>query len=663
MRRSRSTFLRGIALGAALMAILSVTIYAAPHIARSVHLSHLLSAAFRATVVNWQPRVNSARSSTTVAVPGPLPLIWHKTLYSAVLDASRRHKVQVTGVVVDNSSTKVDYAPVPGAKDYRVVDLDNPGVTKYAGLLQSAPVNEIEWNTLGDGKPHHLVVQALDQLGPVPLGNLYDGNNQPTMPPMAGMAGMLGSDAGKTGDGLVSINGQGPSSNTPHVIAQSQPFVVRANPALRPIPSRPDATQTFFDTFDSAQSDPIAPTGTVDRVGGSKQYTLGAGTTHPWTIQYQGTDTDHSQPFVMDNHFMDVFFDGSTTAPKHVAHGIMDLSPDPTADLSGGKVLHATMEVDAHESGRRWIDFNLAPANDPLTNFYTENAPINKSDRAFFVGIVPGQIGADLFAGPSGATDGHPTDVTLMGTPGSQHPLTYGPRTPRGNGRGLDDRSRFDLFVSTTHFAVFEDGTLVGQSDIPGGLGFDQAKVYFSHYVYHTANDHGDLLTYSPYETYWINNFPWSDERHWDNMGFEVLPPQAAPTGHWASLASLVALPAASAPVFDPTAAAPTIVAPSATGTPPGLPGTINATATSTSSVMAGATAVPSPTTTATTPPATSSSTATATTSPGLPSTTSTTPTTSTVTGLPSGHYTIETRIIDAQGNVKLVTTAPLVIP
>jgi len=642
--------------------------------------------------------------------------------------------VTVSGVAVDNSSAKIDYQPVPGAKDYRVLDVSDPGVVKYAGMMRylsdpygnkrfvtqadgvtpvwplqvenvscctgpetfDMPSAEIEWNMLGDGKPHTLIVQAVDQLGPAVYANQYDGNNNPLMPPMAGIPSMLGSDEGPTDDGLVSINGQGPHTDTPHVIAQSAPFVVHADSTVTALPSRPDAQQTFLDTFGGAQSDPIAPTGSADPLNGAKTYSMGAGTSHPWHIQYLNADITHSMPSVMDGHFMDTLFDGSTPGvnnPLHVAHGVMAMSPDPTANFSGGRMLHATMEVDAHIGSRRWVAFNLAPANDPLTNWYG-NGPLNKSDRALFVEVEPGTIKTTLFDGPTSPTDLSPHSQSLTGSAGQAAQAIcrcYGAGNPwHSNGHGLDNRSRLDLFVTTTHFAYFEDGGLVAQGDIPNGLGFDAAKVYFAHYLYHSDMDHQELAS-SPWETYWLNQMPYSDERHWDNMGFEVLPSSAIPSSSdWSSLATLVHMPRSVAPVFNPAAGAPTVVAPSATNTPPALPVATDTTATTVPSatgapsqtppatavpsVTASATTIPSPTTTstviatATTPPtatpidASGDVTVTAT-PPGIPGTTSTTPTASTINGLPSGQYTVETRIIDAQGNVKLVTTAPLVIP
>ena len=55
-------------------------------------------------------------------------------------------------------------------------------------------------------------------------------------------------------------------------------------------------------------------------------------------------------------------------------------------------------------------------------------------------------------------------------------------------------------------------------------LPFDHCQVYFVHQLYHTGNDRPELLNYSPGDSYWINNRPYADERHWDNLGEEVLP-------------------------------------------------------------------------------------------------------------------------------------------
>jgi hypothetical protein len=41
--------------------------------------------------------------------------------------------------------------------------------------------------------------------------------------------------------------------------------------------------------------------------------------------------------------------------------------------------------------------------------------------------------------------------------------------------------------------------------------------------IYHTGLEVFEQKTYQPDNSYWINFRPFADERHWDNMGFEVL--------------------------------------------------------------------------------------------------------------------------------------------
>lgn len=511
--------------------------------------------------------------------------------------------VTITGVASDNSNAKIDFLPVPGAKDYRIFDVTNPMMVKYGGMLHldagpqfhfvmqpngvapvfpytstwngrggsgpqtlDVPSTEIQWNMLDDGQPHTLVVQAVNQIGPVPSSNLYDANDNPLFPPGA----FLGSNEGPTADGNTSINGQGSYTSTPQVIAQSAPFVAQANKALQALPSSPDAVQTFFDTFDNSEAATIHQVGSLDARTGAMTYTLNGGTSKAWDIIYQGADTDHSAPFIMDGHFMDVLFDGPTPSAipagycqkygvcPHTQYTNMALSPHTTADLSGGKLLHLTMEVDSEfDQTHRWLAWQLAPATDPITNFKDDNyvtsgnqpsantLPPNHSDQALWLQLFPSDCDAMLFDGPTSPSNPAPRAnqfIPFNGASGHS-PLCYHTEHWGGNGVGLDNRIRWDLFLTTHHLAVFVDGQLMIQSDIPsGGLPFNQAKVYFTHYVYSTSAEPQRLASQQPWDSFWINNMTHSDERHWDNMGFEVLPANDVPAD-WSTLASRIHLP------------------------------------------------------------------------------------------------------------------------
>ena len=275
----------------------------------------------------------------------------------------------VTGVSISHSSAKIKYNSVAGASDYRVYDITDPNNVKYAGLVhpggQTSPATEVEWNTLLDNLPHTLIVEAVDTLGPVPPGNQYTSDNIAKVNPLPAGA-MLGSNAGLTPDGKRSTNGQGPSTNSPNVIAQSQPFIVQANQSFLSIPSSPNTTQTFFDTFDDSQAGTLTQTVAPDDSRGTMRYTLNAGTDKAWDIYYTDADVKNSMPFIKNGHFMDMLFDGGTPGsnnPLHQTYAAMFMSPQKSVDFSNGQILHMTMDVDSHTDSRRWIDFQLSPAD------------------------------------------------------------------------------------------------------------------------------------------------------------------------------------------------------------------------------------------------------------------------------------------------------------
>jgi len=89
--------------------------------------------------------------------------------------------------------------------------------------------------------------------------------------------------------------------------------------------------------------------------------------------------------------------------------------------------------------------------------------------------------------------------------------------------QGLDRRVQFDLYVSKNRVVITEDGYLVADSPLPVDFPFDEINVNYTHLIYHTQNEVQEQRTYSPDNSYWINFRPFADERHWDNMGFEVL--------------------------------------------------------------------------------------------------------------------------------------------
>ncbi|HEV2473032.1 MAG TPA: hypothetical protein VGS41_10225, partial [Chthonomonadales bacterium] len=391
----------------------------------------------------------------------------------------------IKAVAVDTDSAKVEFEAVPGAKDYRIYDCAAPRVVKYAGLVAkgSKPNTEIEWNGLPKGRAERLVVEAVDRLGPAPLHNITNERNSLVAgsESNAGMFSIPGANEGPDGDGEMVINGQGDFGSEPGVIARSKPFTVTAS-GRAALPSGPDASQVTFDTFSA---------GKFKRMPGGpgkdcSNFRLESGT--DWDILFRNADVLHTTPFVMAHHFMDVLFDGGTpgaSVPLHVEHGIMAMTPLNTAQFSNGRILHVEMEVDAHLSPRRWIGIAVAPAEDPITNWYQRKGAINRTDRALFCEIFPDTVTVTIDRGPKSPANAAPASIELAGAAGQALHYDHRPLFRNRHGRGLDDRSRFDLYVSNDRYAVLEDGATISSQAIPGGLGFKSAKTYFVHYVYH----------------------------------------------------------------------------------------------------------------------------------------------------------------------------------
>lgn len=465
----------------------------------------------------------AAPTSSTGSLGGAAPVA------SATPSGPTLPPVAITSVAIDNDSARVSFAAVPGAADYRIYRASAPTFVKYAGLDFKAgtPQTWIEMNGLSPGQPETLVVEAVDALGPVPDCNVPTAQNTHMYPPAPGANHsmcMLGTNAGDTNDGNISINGQGPITNAPKPIARSAPFTVTAS-GVPCLPSGSDATQVLFDDFVAG---PIVAQGTPDPVKGTMQFLMTTLANNTWDVSYVGADTQNSAPFIMNRHYMDVLFDAGTRGsgtPLHSGHSAMAVAPRNVVDFSGGQILHVTMEVDSKLDNRRWLAFALAPDTDPLTDFYTAESsrppsnanattstltsPLNATNTAVLAQIFGATIQLDVFSGATTASFTHH----------DARPLTAGQ-----HGRGLDCRSRFDLFLSATTYSVYEDGQLVSSQSVTGGIPFARARVSFVHFLYVSQQELATNIANAPFESYWIQLFPYSDERHWDNMGFEVLP-------------------------------------------------------------------------------------------------------------------------------------------
>jgi len=469
---------------------------------------------------DWLPSIEGSQSEPIIAAaPNTAP-------------AMSSTKVQITKVVPNDDSVVVFFAPVAGAADYRIYDAAHPAIVKYAGQITQQQTGAgfmirtpiaIQWNGIDPSKGANLVVQAVDKLGPF---QKMDGSTGDGTMNMGGMS-MAGGIA-------EAINGQGDPSNVPNVLAQSDPYPVTC------VPFTLSGDQVFQDNFRS--STPLVKQPNPAPLPGSQFYgspnDYAAFANDKWEIREYGADLTNTKIFMMGSHFMDTLYDGGglgSSTPSHNNNASLVMVPKATADISGGKVLHVTFEVDAHMDGRRWCELMVGEVGDPLIDAAKFDA---FGDKPTVSGkLLRWQIEADnnnlqMFLG-----DGNTAGVDLIQpadfADGLSAARTYWDHTgPLANGtlQDLDKRHRFDLYLSKTHYRIEEttpDGlyNMVREKDFPAGvsLPFDKCQVYFVHQLYHTSNDVQEVIKYQPFNSYWPNFRPYSDERHWDDLGLEVL--------------------------------------------------------------------------------------------------------------------------------------------
>ncbi len=430
------------------------------------------------------------------------------------LSSALKGTVTVTDVIPNDDGATIAFAAVPGAVDYRVYDVLKPNTVKYSGGSLSVEMNGL--NPAGAT----LVVEAVDKLGPFQ-----------TMDGMAGPGAMQM-------DGMHSaINGQGDPSNVPNVLAVSAPTPVSCTPfALT-------GEQAFFDTFRVEKSLVALPCPAP--IPGESGNIYGYPSTYSeqgndkWVIRNYDGDLENTRVFFMGSHFMETLYDGGTahvTPVMHNNNASLVMMPKATADISGGKVLHVTFEVDAHMEGRRWCDVLIGAAGDTLTDpgkFADFDGRKPTASGRLFRWEVRDQVHS-LAVFPGIQPDAKSDAVYLTHQDNGVGPDSFGICARSGpwcdvpwNGTAgdLDKRHTFDLYLSKNRAVIMESGRVVKDAAFPSGVGlpFDQCQVYFVHQLYHTGNDRPELVNEKPEECYWSNYRPFSDERHWDNMGFEVL--------------------------------------------------------------------------------------------------------------------------------------------
>jgi hypothetical protein len=254
-----------------------------------------------------------------------------------------------------------------------------------------------------------------------------------------------------------------------------------------------------------------------------------------------------------------VFSRGRPTASNygmHVANGSMTMQPRAKdgsnwfGDISGGRVFHFTMEVDSHLSNRRFLVVLLKGRGQALynaapTKMHDEDLqPANRAttDANLFAWVINGSNHDIVMYKNNGSVTGRPYDrINPLATGDYNDAQAAGrealyqtePRA-QGTAREHDKMHRFHLYVSATRFRIVEETpegiySVVVERDFPAGTVLsvgDQIEPVAVQELYHTGIDALGGEQYNsgsypggPENMHWINNRPYCDERHWDNMG------------------------------------------------------------------------------------------------------------------------------------------------
>ena len=407
---------------------------------------------------------------------------------------------QIISIRANDDSALVSFTPVRGAIDYRAYtvyqdgSMIHPARIKYSGGSLSIEVNGIKAPTGAD-----IVVEAVDAQGPF---QDMDPANMPLMDMI--------------------INGQGAPANAPNVMIVNGIPSRSAITHLTPRPVALEDDQVFFDNFREEQPFVAIPPAQqspemrhMHIVSGQVLYQQYQN--DKWNLHLFDHDASRTKVFFMSNHFMDILYDF-----HQILRAKMVMIPRSYPTLAAGETLHVTWEVDAYLDLNRTLGCAILPANAaPDFNMWND---------------LPSSHGPSLDAQINGAAcnvalgDG----LRQVGLPGVSTPRWHQqwPGGPMGGGLNggdgdLDKRHHFDLYLNSTSMKILEQGQVVRSCTFatPQHWVEDQPlQVCFYHYLYHSSADdiyerHGEMY---PRTNYWLNHRPSADERHWDNMGFEV---------------------------------------------------------------------------------------------------------------------------------------------
>jgi hypothetical protein len=293
-------------------------------------------------------------------------------------------------------------------------------------------------------------------------------------------------------DGEVFINGQADTDTRPRAIAR----------AFLHVEPRPHPEMDWFEDF----SAPLAAfedveCGALDR----NCFQMWRQRSSDYDVNWHTMDTDS---YVMGPVMGELWLTYSDWAAD--TNGKFRLTPLTRGNVSADSFLHATMEVDAISTGRRYPQLIVSDREAPIQYVLTEGSTIVVQTRGDWPNELELQVCDHRYWDVNDQCPGfhlHERKDELGEV------IALEPNAEVGEHTGVDRRTRIDLFLSSRRAYLLLDAQPFACVDLPeSGVPSGEVSVTFGDVLYHSGVDHvrGFHARHMLTET----------ERNFDNLGF-----------------------------------------------------------------------------------------------------------------------------------------------
>lgn len=359
-----------------------------------------------------------------------------------------------------------------------------------AYLQGSRPVPELHWS--GISEETTLVVEALDALCPFPgivSPMPREASTQPFGDEIIVYAPFLTPEELRAASpsGEISINGQGADNAAPKAISRACLKV------------KPEPLPEMDFRYDGAVEEFSAPVNTGYQTWEMESPTFNA--------QFHTVGTDK---WAIGNMFGELWVTYADNAAD--TNGKFRLTPKQRATFAANEFVHATMEVDAVSSQRRYPQMLIGNAEWPVQNNLPENSTVIVQ---VFGGVTQALEVQIEFC------DHRNWDVNDQCPRYNLYTLKDGASefiapAPEINGLIGGDRTvQFDAYVSTQRVYVYTNGKPYGCAELPAGRLLEgPGTVTYGDVLYHSAVDLADWYEYH------VERMQVVTSRHFSNLGF-----------------------------------------------------------------------------------------------------------------------------------------------